>query len=181
MDITTPLTSEIIENLKIGDMITLTGEIYTARDSAHKRLCEAISQGDKLPIDIKGAIIYYVGPTDAKDGEVIGSCGPTTSYRMDAYSPILMELGLKAMIGKGERCDKVVDSICENKCVYLGAYGGLGALISSHVVKSEIICYEDLGTEAIRKLTVNKLPLVVIIDSKGNNLYKTGQNKFKEI
>lgn len=179
MDITTPLTKEKIKNLKAGDCVTVTGVIYTARDAAHKRMCEAVSKGEKLPFDLQDQIIYYVGPCPHREGEVIGSCGPTTSGRMDAYAPILMDLGLKGMIGKGIRNSDVKKSMLKNGAVYFGAIGGAGALIARHVAKSEVIAYEDLGTEAIRRLTVNKMPVTVIFDSFGNDLYEIGKNNFK--
>ena len=174
--ISTPLTYEKIKDLKAGDTILLTGTIYSARDAAHKRLIDLLDSGHDLPINIKGEAIYYVGPSPAKKGQVIGSAGPTTSYRMDAYSPRLLELGLKAMIGKGARNQEVVDSIVKNKAVYLGAIGGAAALISKSIVSSEIIAYED--AEAIRKMKVIDMPLIVIIDVNGNNLYKVGQEAY---
>lgn len=181
MNITTPLTKEKIINLKAGDSVTITGTIYTARDAAHKRMCEALSRGDKLPFDVEGQVIYYVGPCPARPGEVIGSCGPTTSYRMDAYAPELISLGLSGMIGKGMRSDEVKKACVENGSVYFGAIGGAGALLASHVKKSEIIAYDDLGAEAVRTLTVENFPVTVIIDAKGNDLYETGKNTFREL
>ena len=174
----TPLTYEKIKDLKAGDSILLSGTIYSARDAAHKRLIELLEEGKELPIDVKDAAIYYVGPTPAKEGQVIGSAGPTTSYRMDDYSPQLLDLGLKAMIGKGARNEAVINSIIKNKAVYLGAIGGAAALISKSIIASEIIAYEDLGAEAIRKMEVKDMPLIVIIDSKGTNLYKAGQEEY---
>ena len=174
----TPLTEEKISKLKAGDSVLLSGIIYSARDAAHKRLIDLLDEGKELPLNIKDETIYYVGPSPAKPGKVIGSAGPTTSYRMDAYAPRLMELGLKGMIGKGARNQKVIDSIVNNKCVYFGAIGGAAALIAESIVKSEIIAYEDLGAEAIRKMEVKDMPLVVIIDSKGNNLYELGQKQY---
>lgn len=176
--LSTPLTYEKIKDLKAGDSILLSGIIYSARDAAHKRLIELLEEGKELPIDVRDAVIYYVGPTPAKEGQVIGSAGPTTSYRMDDYSPQLLDLGLKAMIGKGARNEAVVNSIIKNKAVYLGAIGGAAALISKSIVASEIIAYEDLGAEAIRKMEVKDMPLTVIIDSEGNNLYKIGQEEY---
>ena len=170
--ITTPLTKDKIKGLKAGDSVLLSGVIYTARDAAHKRLMELIDKGEKLPIDVKDAVIYYVGPTPAKPGKIFGSAGPTTSYRMDDYTPKLLELGLKGMIGKGLRSKEVVSSIIKNGAVYFGAIGGAGALISTCVKKAEIVTYADLGSEAIRRLEIEDLPIVVIIDSEGNNLYK---------
>lgn len=176
--LSTPLTYEKIKDLKAGNSILLSGIIYSARDAAHKRLIELLEEGKELPIDVRDAVIYYVGPTPAKEGQIIGSAGPTTSYRMDDYSPQLLDLGLKAMIGKGARNEAVVNSIIKNKAVYLGAIGGAAALISKSIVASEIIAYEDLGAEAIRKMEVKDMPLTVIIDSEGNNLYKIGQEEY---
>lgn len=174
----TPLTEDKLSSLKAGDSVLLSGIIYSARDAAHKRLVDLLNEGKELPLDIKDETIYYVGPSPAKPGRVIGSAGPTTSYRMDAYAPKLMDLGLKGMIGKGARNDEVIDSIKRNKAVYFGAIGGAAALIGKSIVKSEIIAYEDLGAEAIRRMEVKDMPLVVIIDSKGNNLYEIGQKKY---
>ncbi len=176
----TPLTEEKILNLKAGDSILLSGVIYSARDAAHKRLIELLDKGKELPLNIKDEIIYYVGPSPAKPGQIIGSAGPTTSYRMDAYAPRLMDLGLKGMIGKGARNKEVIDSIKKNKSVYFGAIGGAAALIGKSIIKSEIIAYEDLGAEAIRRMEVKDMPLVVIIDSQGNNLYDIGQKSYLE-
>lgn len=170
-----PFTEAVISQLRAGDIVTLSGTIYTARDAAHKRLCEQIQDGTELPFEIKDSVIYYVGPTPERNGRPIGSCGPTTSYRMDAYSPTLLDLGLKAMIGKGRRGEEVKQAIIRNKALYLGATGGAGAYLSRCVVKSELIAYEDLGSEAIRKLTVKDLPLVVLIDSLGNDYYREGR------
>ncbi len=181
MNITTPITEEVLKNLKSGDNITISGVIYTARDAAHKRMCEALECGEELPFDVQGQVIYYVGPCPSKPGEVIGSCGPTTSYRMDAYAPRLIKLGLKGMIGKGLRSDEVKKACTEFGCVYFGAIGGAGALLSQHVKKSEIIAYDDLGTEAVRKLTVENFPVTVIMDIYGNDLYETGKNKYRNI
>lgn len=176
--INTPLTYEKIKDLKAGDRVLLTGSIYTARDAAHKRLIDLLDAKLELPINIKDETIYYVGPTPAKEGNVIGSAGPTTSYRMDAYSPKLLDLGLKAMIGKGARNKEVTNSIIKNKTIYFGAIGGAAALISKSITKSEIIVYEDLGAEAIRKMEIKDMPLIVIIDTEGNNLYKQGQEEY---
>lgn len=176
--ITTPLTVEKVKELNAGDTVLISGNIFTARDAAHKRLIELIDKGENLPFDINNAIIYYVGPSPTKPGMVIGSAGPTTSYRMDAYSPQLLNLGLKGMIGKGSRSKDVVDAMVENKAVYFAAIGGAAALIGKCVKKSELIAYEDLGSEAIRMLTVEDLPVVVVIDSKGNNLYDIGQREY---
>ena len=165
-------TSEIekIRDLKCGDIVLLSGEIYTARDAAHKRLCEALEKGEPLPFSIKDKIIYYAGPTPTKPGGIIGSCGPTTSGRMDKYAPPLLDMGLLGMIGKGERSDSVIASVKKNRSVYFAAIGGAGALISKAVTAVSVVCYEDLGTEAIRKLTVTDFSVTVVIDSKGNQL-----------
>jgi fumarate hydratase subunit beta len=176
--ITTPLTEEKVRELKAGDSVLITGTIYTARDAAHKRLVELIDKGEELPINVKDAIVYYVGPTPAKPGQAIGSAGPTTSYRMDSYSPKLLELGLRGMIGKGLRGTEVIESIKQNTGVYFAAIGGAAALIGKSVVKSELVAYEDLGAEAIRKLEVVDFPVVVVIDREGNNLYEIGQKKY---
>ena len=178
--ITTPLTKEKIKDLKVGDSVLLSGVIYTARDAAHKRLVDLIDKGEKLPIDVKDAVIYYVGPTPAKPGNALGSAGPTTSYRMDAYAPQLLDKGLKGMIGKGLRSKEVVDSMIKNGAVYFAAIGGAGALIGKCVKKAEIVTYEDLGSEAIRRFEVEDLPIVVVIDCLGNNLYEQGQNAYLE-
>lgn len=176
--ITTPLTEDKIKDLKAGDTVLITGTIYTARDAAHKRLVELLDKGEELPIDVKNSIIYFVGPTPAKPGMAIGSAGPTTSYRMDAYSPRLLDIGLKGMIGKGLRSKEVVDSIVKNKAIYFAAIGGAAALIGKSVQKADLVAYEDLGAEAIRKLEVKDLPVVVVIDSEGNNLYEIGQREY---
>ncbi|MBN1044006.1 MULTISPECIES: Fe-S-containing hydro-lyase [Clostridium] len=178
MKLHTPLTSEKILKLKAGDTVLLSGIIYSARDAAHKRLIELLDKDEKLPLSIDNEIIYYVGPSPAKPGSVIGSAGPTTSYRMDSYAPRLLDLGLKGMIGKGARNEEVIKSIRKNKAIYFGAIGGAAALIAKSIVKSEIIAYEDLGAEAIRKMEVKDMPLVVIIDSAGNNLYEIGQKDY---
>ena len=173
--ITTPLTQEKVKDLRAGDSCLISGVIYTARDAAHKRLCELVAAGKELPLDVKDSIIYFVGPTPAKPGQVIGSAGPTTSYRMDAYSPTLISLGLTGMIGKGKRGQEVVDAMKEYGAVYFGAIGGCGALLSKCVKKAEVIAYDDLGAEAIRRMEVEDFPAVVIIDSLGNNLYQSGR------
>lgn len=167
-----PLTKEDIKTLKVGDSVNLTGTLYTARDAAHKRFDEMISRGENLPLDIKGQTIYYVGPAPTKQGAVIGPCGPTSSYRMDKYTPTLLDMGLSAMIGKGERSDEVIDAIKRNGCVYFAAVGGAAALISKSVVKDELICFDDLGTESVHKYTVKDFPCIVAIDSNGNDIYK---------
>lgn len=176
--ITTPLTAEKVKDLKAGDTVLISGTIYTARDAAHKRLVELLDKGEKLPIDIKDQIIYYVGPTPAKPGHALGSAGPTTSYRMDPYAPRLLDQGLKGMIGKGLRSKEVVESMKKNTAVYFAAIGGAAALIGKAVEKAEIMAYEDLGSEAIRKLEVKDLPVVVVIDCEGNNLYEKGQQEY---
>jgi fumarate hydratase subunit beta len=178
--LTTPLTDEDLERLKVGDRVLLTGAIYTARDAAHKRLFDLIRAGKALPIDIRGQVIYYVGPAPAKPGKPIGSAGPTTSYRMDAYAPKLMELGLKGMIGKGNRSAEVVEAMKKNKAVYFGATGGAGALLARSIRKAETIAYEDLGPEAIQRLEVENFPVVVINDTKGNDLYVEGAKKYRK-
>ena len=173
--ITTPLTREKVKELRAGDSCLISGVIYTARDAAHKRLCELVAAGKELPLDVKDSIIYFVGPTPAKPGQAIGSAGPTTSYRMDAYSPTLIALGLTGMIGKGKRGAEVVDAMKEHGAVYFGAIGGCGALLSRCIKKAEVIAYDDLGAEAIRRMEVEDFPAVVIIDSQGNNLYQSGR------
>ena len=173
--ITTPLTLEKTRDLHCGDNVLISGVIYTGRDAAHKRLVELLQQGKELPLDVKDAIIYYVGPAPAQPGRVIGSAGPTTSYRMDAYAPALLDIGLKGMIGKGKRSPEVIESMKKNGAVYFGAIGGAGALLAKCIKKAEVIAYEDLGAEAIRRLEVEDLPAVVIIDSEGNNLYEQGR------
>ena len=178
--IKTPLTQEDARKLKAGDSCLISGVIYTARDAAHKRLCELVADGKELPLDVKDAIIYFVGPTPAKEGQAIGSAGPTTSYRMDAYSPTLIAEGLTGMIGKGKRGPEVIDAMKKHGAVYFGAIGGCGALLSKCIKKAEIIAYEDLGAEAIRRLEVEDFPVVVIIDSEGNNLYETGKKAYLE-
>ncbi len=174
----TPLTHEMARTLKAGDSCLITGTIYTARDAAHKRLCELVARGEKLPLDIENAIIYFVGPTPAKPGQAIGSAGPTTSYRMDAYSPTLIGIGQTGMIGKGKRSQEVIDAMKQHGAVYFGAIGGCGALLSKCIKKAEVIAYDDLGAEAIRRLEVEDFPVVVIIDSEGNNLYQTGRDEY---
>ena len=176
--ITTPLTEEKVKDLKAGDSVLISGTIYTARDAAHKRLVDLLDKGETLPIDVKDTIIYYVGPSPAKPGKVIGSAGPTTSYRMDSYAPRLLDIGLKGMIGKGLRSKEVVDSMKKNKAVYFAAIGGAAALMGKSIKKADLVAYEDLGSEAIRKLEVEDLPVVVVIDSEGNNLYEQGQMSY---
>ena len=178
--ITTPFTKDDVAKLRAGDSCLISGTIYTARDAAHKRLVELIEKGEPLPLDLNGAIIYYVGPTPERPGEVIGSAGPTTSSRMDAYSPLLIKNGQTGMIGKGRRSSEVIDSMKEYGAVYFGAIGGCGALLSKCIKKSEVVAYEDLGTEAIRRLEVEDLPVTVVIDSYGNDLYEQGQKAYLE-
>ncbi len=176
--IDTPFTLEKAKDLKIGEQVLITGTIYTARDAAHKRLIEALDRGEALPFDIQDAIVYYVGPTPAKEGQAIGSAGPTTSYRMDAYAPRLLDLGLRGMIGKGKRGLEVIEAMVRNGSVYFGAVGGAGALLSQSVKKAEVIAYDDLGAEAVRRLEVVDFPVVVIVDVEGNNLYEEGPKAY---
>ena len=179
--INTPITEEVTKDLKSGDYVYITGTIYVARDAAHKRMIEALDRGDGLPIDIKDATIYYMGPSPAREGRPIGSAGPTTATRMDKYAPILLDLGEKAMIGKGKRSKEVMDALVRNKAVYFAAVGGAGALLSKCVQKSEIVCYEDLGAEAILKMEVKDFPVIVVADSDGNNLYETAIKEYCEL
>ena len=169
--INTPIDDKIVSELKAGDYVYLTGTVYTARDAAHKRLYEALQRGEDIPLELQNNIIYYLGPSPAREGQVIGSAGPTTSSRMDKYTPLLLEKGLKGMIGKGKRSDEVIESMHKNHAVYFAAIGGAGALLSKCIKKSEVIAYEDLGTEAIRKLEVENLPIIVVIDDKKTKLY----------
>ncbi len=178
ISIKTPFTRENAANLKAGDSCFISGVIYTARDAAHKRLCELVAEGKELPIDVKDSIIYFVGPTPAKPGQAIGSAGPTTSYRMDAYSPVLIAKGQTGMIGKGTRGPEVIAAMKQHGAVYFGAIGGCGALLSKCIKKSEVVAYDDLGAEAIRRLEVEDFPVIVIIDSEGNNLYETGRKLY---
>ena len=178
MKLTLPLTREMARKLKSGDSCLISGVIYTARDAAHKRLCEALDRGEPLPIDLTDITIYFVGPTPAKPGQVIGSAGPTTSYRMDAYSPRLIALGQTGMIGKGKRNDAVVNAMKEHEAVYFGAIGGCGALISKCIKKCEVVAYDDLGPEAIHRLEVEDFPVTVVIDANGNNLYEQGREAY---
>ena len=178
--ITLPLTQALAKTLKAGDTVCLTGEIYTSRDAGHKRMCEALARGEALPFDPTDATIYYVGPTPAKPGQVIGSAGPTTSGRMDAYAPTMLSVGARGMIGKGARLPEVVEAMKQYTGVYFGAIGGAGALIAKSIKRAELIAYEDLGAEALRKLYVEELPLVVIIDSEGSNLYESGRKAYLE-
>lgn len=176
--ITLPLTKELARTLHAGDTVYITGTIYTSRDAGHKRMCEALERGEALPFDPMDATIYYVGPTPAKPGQVIGSAGPTTSGRMDAYAPTMMSVGARGMIGKGARLPEVVEAMQTYSGVYFGAIGGAGALLAKCIKKCELIAYEDLGAEALRKLYVEDMPLVVIIDSYGNNLYEKGREDY---
>ena len=179
--ISTPLTQEKLKDLKSGDSVLISGTMYTGRDAAHARLVDAINKGEKLPFDPKDAIIYYVGPAPTKPGNVIGSAGPTTSYRMDDLTVPLLELGLTGMIGKGLRSQTVIDSMKKNGAIYFAAIGGAGALIANTIKECEIIAFEDLGPEAVRKLTVVDFPAVVVIDCEGNNLYETERKKYQKI
>lgn len=179
--ITTPITAETTKDLKSGDYVYISGTVYVARDAAHKRMTEALDRGEELPIDIKDAVIYYMGPSPAREGRPIGSAGPTTASRMDKYAPRLLDLGEKAMIGKGKRTKEVIDAIIRNQAVYFAAIGGAGALLSKCIIKSEIVCYEDLGAEAIRKIEVHNFPAIVVIDREGNNLYETALREFSVI
>jgi fumarate hydratase subunit beta len=176
--ITTPITEEITKDLKAGDYVYITGTIYVARDAAHKRMIEALDRGEQLPIEIENATIYYMGPSPAREGRPIGSAGPTTASRMDKYAPKLLDLGLKGMIGKGKRSEQVKEAIVRNGSVYFAAVGGAGAILSKAIKKSEVIAYDDLGTEAIRKLYVEDFPAIVVIDSQGNNLYETAIKEY---
>ena len=176
--LSTPLKNEDIEKLKAGDTVKLSGTIYTARDAAHKRLVDLLEAGEELPIPLEGQVIYYVGPAPTPPGKAIGSAGPTTSYRMDPYAPALLDRGLKGMIGKGSRSDEVVDAMKRNTAVYFAATGGAAALISRSITAAEVVAYEDLGAEAIRKLAVTDFPLVVAQDCRGGNAYEEGQKKY---
>ncbi len=177
--IVTPLTDQVVKTLRVGDRVLISGIIYTARDAAHKRLVELIERGEELPIDLRGAIIYYVGPTPAKPGRVIGSAGPTTSYRMDPYTPKLLEKGLKATIGKGQRSEEVKEALKKYNAVYFVAVGGAGALLSKRIKKAEVVLYEDLGPEAIRKLEVEDFPVIVGNDAFGGDIFKEGKEKYR--
>ena len=179
--IQTPLTEEIAQTLKAGDYVYITGTIYTARDAAHKRMQEALDAGEPLPIEMKDNVIYYMGPSPAREGRPIGSAGPTTASRMDKYAPRLLDLGQKAMIGKGKRTKEVIDAVVRNKAVYFAAVGGAGALLSKCIKKSELVCYGDLGAEAILKLEVEDFPVIVVVDSEGNNLYETAIKEYASL
>ena len=179
IDLETPLDDSTVEKLKAGDKVRISGVLYTGRDAAHKRLIEMIKSGKELPFDVKGQLLYYVGPTPAKPGQVIGSAGPTTSYRMDSYAPTLIKMGLKGTIGKGGRSKEVKEAMKMYKAVYFAAVGGAAALIAKTIKKVEIIAFEDLGTEAIRKMEVEDFPAIVVNDTKGNDLYNIGREKYK--
>lgn len=176
--ITAPITEEVTANLKSGDFVYLSGTVYSARDAAHKRLAEAIEKGEDLPFGLKDSVVYYMGPSPVREGRPIGSAGPTTASRMDKYAPALLDLGQKAMIGKGKRSQEVIDAMIRNHAVYFAAIGGAGALLSKCITKSEVVCYEDLGAEAVRRLEVENFPVIVVIDSKGNNLYETSAKEY---
>ena len=178
--ITAPLKEEDIKDLKAGDYVYISGTIFTARDAAHKRMYEALQNNEKLPIEMQNNIIYYMGPSPARPGRPIGSAGPTTASRMDKYTPLLLDMGLKGMIGKGKRSKEVLDSIIRNQAVYFAAIGGAGAVLSGAIKSSEVVDYEDLGTEAIRKLDVVDFPVVVVIDSEGNNLYELAAKTYNK-
>lgn len=176
-----PLLEQDIEELKAGDYVYLTGTIYTARDAAHKRMYDSMKKGESLPIDLKGNVLYYLGPSPAREGQVIGSAGPTTSSRMDKYTPDMLDAGLKGMVGKGKRSPEVIESMKRNHAVYFAAVGGAGALLSKCIKEAEVVAYDDLGTEAIRKLYIENLPVIVVIDKDGNNLYETASKKWQKI
>ena len=177
--IKTPITKELSSSLHMGDMVFITGTIYTARDAAHKRIFETIEKGEEIPVNLENIAIYYMGPSPAREGRPIGSAGPTTASRMDKYAPTLLDLGETVMIGKGKRSPAVIDAIKRNRAVYLAAIGGAGALLSKCITASEVVAYDDLGTEAIRKLTVENFPAIVVIDSEGNNLYERSIKEYQ--
>lgn len=179
--INVPFDADIVKELKAGDYVYLTGTIYTARDAAHKRMYEVLQNGEALPFDIEGNIIYYMGPSPAREGRPIGSAGPTTASRMDKYTPALLELGMRGMIGKGRRTEAVRESMMKNQAVYFAAVGGAGALLSKSILQAEVIAYEDLGTEAIRRLEVEDFPVIVVMDCEGNNLYDMAIEQYKKI
>jgi fumarate hydratase subunit beta len=179
-NITVPMTEEEARALKAGDSVLISGTVYTARDAAHKRMDETIKRGEKLPFDVKDNVIYYMGPSPARPGRAIGSAGPTTASRMDRYAPKLLDMGLRGMIGKGKRTDEVKEAVMRNGAVYFAAVGGAGALLSKAIVSSEVIAYDDLGTEAIRKLEVRDFPAIVVMDSEGNDLYKTAPAEYRQ-
>ena len=174
-----PISKEVSRKLRAGDYVYITGTIYTARDAAHKRMDDVLKNGENLPVDMVGQTIYYMGPSPAREGRPIGSAGPTTASRMDKYTPRLLDLGMGAMIGKGKRSQAVIDAIVRNGAVYFAAVGGAGAILSKCIKESEVIAYDDLGTEAIRKLTIENMPMIVVIDSEGNNLYETAVKEYQ--
>jgi len=178
--LTTPLSDQDVEKLKIGDRILISGILYTGRDAAHKRMVDLLDSGEELPFDIRGQVIYYVGPSPPRPGYAIGAAGPTTSYRMDAYSPRLMEQGLKGMVGKGMRSREVIDAMKRYRCVYMAAVGGAGALLSKSIKKAEVIAYDDLGPEAIRRMEVENFPVILVNDIRGNDLYEEGSKKYRK-
>ena len=175
-----PLDPKEVRELRAGDYVYISGTIYSARDAAHKRMQEALDAGQPLPFDINGNILYYMGPSPAREGQPIGSAGPTTASRMDKYTPALLDLGLRGMIGKGKRSDAVRDAVVRNGAVYFAAVGGAGALLSKSILHAEVVAYEDLGTEAVRKLTVKDFPVIVVMDSRGNDLYKTALEQYRK-
>lgn len=177
--ISAPLTEETVKSLSAGDYVYISGTIYTARDAAHKRMDDALNEGKELPLDMKGNVIYYMGPSPAREGRPIGSAGPTTASRMDKYAPKLLDLGLKGMIGKGKRSEAVKEAVIRNEAVYFAAVGGAGALLSKCITASKVLAYDDLGTEAIRELTVKDFPAIVVMDCQGNNIYETAIEKYK--
>lgn len=179
--LTVPADREALSALESGDYVYLTGTIYTARDAAHKRMYDNLNQQENIPVDLKDQFIYYLGPTPAKEGQVIGSAGPTTSSRMDKYTPLLLDMGLKGMIGKGKRTKEVKDAMIRNGAVYFAAVGGAGALLSKCIIESEIVAYEDLGTEAVRRLKIKDFPVIVVMDSHGNDLYETAVSEYAEL
>ena len=179
--ITAPINEETARSLHAGDYVYITGTMYTARDAAHKRMYEILQKGGELPVDWKDQVIYYMGPSPAREGRPIGSAGPTTASRMDKYAPQLLDLGLGAMVGKGKRSQAVIDAIVRNGSVYFAAVGGAGALLSKCITSAEVVAYDDLGTEAIRKLTVENFPAIVVIDSEGNNLYETAIKEYRKV
>lgn len=178
--ITVPFSGDEAKKLKAGDYVYISGTIYTARDAAHKRMYEAVKEGKELPLSVADNVIYYMGPSPAREGQVIGSAGPTTASRMDKYAPTLLNMGLKGMIGKGKRSQAVIDAIVRNGAVYFAAVGGAGALLSKCITSAEVLAYDDLGTEAIRRLTVKDFPAIVVIDSEGHNLYETAIKDYKK-
>ena len=178
--ITAPITKETAKSLHAGDYVYVTGTIYTARDAAHKRMYESMHKGEALPIELNGNVLYYLGPSPAREGQIIGSAGPTTSSRMDKYTPEMLDKGLKGMVGKGKRSPEVIEAMKRNGAVYFAAVGGAGALLSKCIKKADVVAYDDLGTEAIRKLEIENLPVIVVIDKDGNNLYETAKEKWKK-